>query len=160
MLAGLQVKKLEVNVYIVELHGWGEWKWVKSLAAHICSTHNQKNSNPITSTVTGDWSFLISVNLILVERVLALDLQFILYARWQTKIMNSILMFHKILQHSLVIGGERDHGQRCKARLRDVGFGILAFVVCFTQAHSPCCSLALGWCLMLVRIRFCVCVTF
>lgn len=58
------------------------------------------------------------------------------------------------------IGGEREHRRRCEARLRDVGLGILAFVVCFTQDRSPCCFFALGQRLMLVRTRIGVWVTF
>lgn len=34
------------------------------------------------------------------------------------------------------IGGERVHGRRFEARLRDVSLGILIFVVCFTRAPS------------------------
>lgn len=52
------------------------------------------------------------------------------------------------------IDGDRELGRRI------VGLGILAFVVCFTRVRSPCCFFALGWLLMLVRTRFCVCITF
>lgn len=51
------------------------------------------------------------------------------------------------------IDGDRELGRRI------VGLGILAFVVCFTQTRVPCCFLALGRRLMLVRPSICVCVT-
>lgn len=38
--------------------------------------------------------------------------------------------------HAVLVGGKRDHEWRCEVRLRDVGLGILALVVCFIGARS------------------------
>lgn len=44
--------------------------------------------------------------------------------------------------------------------VRDVGLGILTFVICFTRSCSPCRFFAFRWLLMLARTKFCMCIIF